>query len=168
MSAITATTEVAIVPTPIGPLTIHVRDGALVQLDLQGTAPATVDRDSAGIADRVAGYFEGDIEVIDSVVVDAEGTPFQRDVWLALRQIPPGETASYGEIAAAIGRPGAMRAVGSANKSNPTALVVPCHRVIRSDGTIGGYGGGLDRKRWLLAHEQKHAGSARSAHGAAH
>lgn len=152
----TMSVEVAIIPTPIGPLTIHVEDGALVQLDLQGATPANAERDSAGVANRVDAYFDGDIEAIDSVLVEAAGTPFQKAVWAALRQIPPGETASYGEIAAQVGRPGAMRAVGTANKSNPTALVVPCHRVIRSDGTIGGYGGGLDRKRWLLAHESTH------------
>jgi methylated-DNA-[protein]-cysteine S-methyltransferase len=148
--------EVALIPTPIGPLTIHVEGDALVQLDLEGTALPTVERDNAGIADRIDAYFEGEIDAIESVTVDATGTPFQKSVWAALRRIPAGETASYGEIAAAVGVPRAMRAVGRANATNPTALVVPCHRVIRSDGTIGGYGGGLDRKRWLLAHEATH------------
>jgi methylated-DNA-[protein]-cysteine S-methyltransferase len=148
--------EIALVPSPIGPVTIAVDDGALVQLDLEGTTQPNVDRDSAGVAECIEAYFEGEIGAIDKVLVNAAGTPFQRDVWHALRRIPPGETASYGEIAAAVGKPRAVRAVGSANANNPTALVVPCHRVIRSDGTIGGYGGGLDRKRWLLAHEAAH------------
>jgi len=151
--------EVALIPTPVGPLTITVENGALIELDLKGAGTPTVDRDSAGIADRIDAYFDGEIDAIDSVMVQAAGTPFQRAVWDALRRIPPGETASYGEIASAIGSPRAVRAVGSANGANPTALVVPCHRVIRSDGTIGGYGGGLDRKRWLLVHEARHVGT---------
>ncbi len=150
--------ERAVIPTPVGPFTIRVEDGALVELDLNGAGEPTVDRDSAGIADRIAAYFAGEIDAIDTITVDAAGTPFQRAVWDALRRIPAGETASYGEIAAAIGNPRAVRAVGSANAANPVALVVPCHRVIRSDGTIGGYGGGLDRKRWLLAHERAQVG----------
>ena len=83
------------------------------------------------------------------------GTPFQRAVWRALREIPCGETRSYGEIARRIGRPKAVRAVGLANGANPIGIVVPCHRVIGSNGTLTGYGGGIERKRWLLAHEGK-------------
>jgi AraC family transcriptional regulator of adaptative response/methylated-DNA-[protein]-cysteine methyltransferase len=85
--------------------------------------------------------------------IDVRGTAFQEAVWRELRKIPAGETRSYADIAAAIGEPGAVRAVGTANGSNPVAVLVPCHRVIRSDGTLGGYGGGLDRKRKLLAAE---------------
>jgi methylated-DNA-[protein]-cysteine S-methyltransferase len=81
------------------------------------------------------------------------GTSFQRLVWEGLRAIPYGETISYAELARRIGRPGASRAVGSANGRNPISIVVPCHRVIAADGTLGGYGGGLDRKEWLLQHE---------------
>ena len=81
------------------------------------------------------------------------GTEFQREVWAALRTIPPGRTLSYGDLAKKIGRPTAVRAVGAANGANPVSLVVPCHRVIAADGTLGGYGWGLERKRWLLAHE---------------
>lgn len=98
-------------------------------------------------------YFLGDLAAIDSLAVSPRGTEFQRSVWEALRRIPVGETRSYAEIAADVGRPGAVRAVGQANGANPVALVVPCHRVIRSDGSLGGYGFGLDTKRWLLAHE---------------
>ncbi|MFZ0660634.1 MAG: methylated-DNA--[protein]-cysteine S-methyltransferase [Candidatus Binataceae bacterium] len=98
-------------------------------------------------------YFSGDIAAIDKLGVETAGTPFQREVWTALRRIPAGQTTSYGELAAAIGRPRAVRAVGLANGSNPVAIVVPCHRVIGADGSLTGYGGGLERKRWLLAHE---------------
>jgi AraC family transcriptional regulator of adaptative response/methylated-DNA-[protein]-cysteine methyltransferase len=90
---------------------------------------------------------------VHDLPIDVAGTAFQEAVWKELRKIPPGETRSYADIAAAIGEPGAVRAVGTANGSNPVAVLVPCHRVIRSDGTLGGYAGGLDRKRQLLAAE---------------
>ncbi len=101
----------------------------------------------------LARYFEGDADALESVPIDAEGTEFQRRVWEALRKIPSGQTLSYGEIARAVGRPKAVRAVGAANGSNPVPIVVPCHRVIGADGTLTGYGGGLERKQWLLKHE---------------
>jgi len=85
--------------------------------------------------------------------IDVRGTAFQEAVWKELRKIPLGETRSYADIAAAVGQPQAVRAVGTANGSNPVAVLVPCHRVIRSDGSLGGYAGGLDRKRKLLAAE---------------
>lgn len=105
-------------------------------------------------ADAVRRYVAGDHAAIGGVRVDTTGTPFQERVWEALRAIPVGETRSYAEVAASIGAPGAVRAVGSANGANPVWLLVPCHRVVRSDGTVGGYGGGPDRKAWLLAHER--------------
>jgi methylated-DNA-[protein]-cysteine S-methyltransferase len=86
--------------------------------------------------------------------VDTGGTPFQQNVWRLLREIPAGKTATYGELAAKLGSPGAARAVGMANGMNPVAIVVPCHRVIGSAGKLVGYGGGIDRKRWLLTHER--------------
>lgn len=98
-------------------------------------------------------YFAGDLDALSAVPWDGAGTAFQRKVWAALCAIPVGETWSYARLAQAIGRPTAVRAVGLANGSNPVALVVPCHRVIGSDGSLTGYGGGLPRKRWLLAHE---------------
>jgi methylated-DNA-[protein]-cysteine S-methyltransferase len=98
-------------------------------------------------------YFEGALDAIDSLPTETNGTPFQRAVWKALRAIPSGRPISYGQLAARIGRPSAVRAVGLANGSNPIAIVVPCHRVIGADLSLTGYGGGLDRKRWLLAHE---------------
>ena len=98
-------------------------------------------------------YFAGEITAIDSIPVHTGGTPFQRSVWSALREIPAGKTWSYSAMAIRIGSPKAVRAVGLANGSNPVGLVVPCHRVIGADGSLTGYGGGLDRKRWLLEHE---------------
>ncbi len=102
---------------------------------------------------RIEAYFRGDLGAVDDLEVDGGGTPFQRRVWQALREVPAGETASYQELAAELGRPTASRAVGSANARNPIALVVPCHRIVRSDGNLGGYAYGLTRKRWLLEHE---------------
>lgn len=118
-----------------------------------GRYALTSQRNPAGLSDRIAAYFEGDIGVLDGTPVQTGGTPFQHKVWTALRQIPAGKTTTYGQLARQIGSPGASRAVGLANGSNPVAIVVPCHRVIGAGGALTGYGGGLDRKRWLLAHE---------------
>jgi len=107
-----------------------------------------------GLTDAIRSYFEGNLSAIDTLPVQTEGTPFQREVWSALRKIPCGTTISYGELAKRIGRPSAVRAVGLANGSNPIGVVVPCHRVIGSDGSLTGYGGGIERKRWLLHHER--------------
>jgi len=98
-------------------------------------------------------YFKGDPRALETVPWTASGTAFQLQVWEALCTIPAGETLSYAGLAARIGRPTAVRAVGLANGSNPVAVVVPCHRVIGANGSLTGYGGGLPRKRWLLAHE---------------
>jgi methylated-DNA-[protein]-cysteine S-methyltransferase len=105
----------------------------------------------------LASYFDGDIPAIEAVATRTRGTDFQRQVWAALREIPAGGTVSYGELATRIGRPKAVRAVGAANGANPIPVVVPCHRVIGADASLTGFGGGLERKRWLLAHERKHA-----------
>jgi len=116
---------------------------------------------SAGDAGKcVHAYFDGDMTALDRIPVRAGGTEFQRSVWKALRLIPPGTTTSYGRLAAAIGKARASRAVGLANGSNPVALVVPCHRVIGADASLTGYGGGLDRKRWLIDHEARHVSPA--------
>jgi methylated-DNA-[protein]-cysteine S-methyltransferase len=111
-----------------------------------GPAPTPVRR-------ALDAYFTGDLGAIDHVPVTTGGTPFQRTVWAALRRIPAGTTTSYGALAETIGRASAMRAVGLAVGSNPVAVIVPCHRVIGADHSLTGYGGGLSRKRWLLAHE---------------
>ncbi len=110
---------------------------------------------SFGPASAIAAYFEGDINAIDSLPTATEGTPFQKRVWQALCEIPAGHTVSYGELAKHIGKAAAVRAVGLANGANPIGIVVPCHRVIGADGSLTGYGGGLDRKRWLLQHEKR-------------
>lgn len=102
----------------------------------------------------LAAFFAGDWPALDRIRVETGGTPFQRAVWVAVRRIRPGTTMSYGAVAAAIGRPGASRAVGLANGANPAAIVVPCHRVIGANAALTGYGGGLSRKAWLLAFEK--------------
>ena len=112
----------------------------------------------ARVAEALARYFGGDLSALAALETDARGTPFQERVWSALREIPPGETRSYGELARSLGDPRAVRAVGTANGRNPISLVVPCHRVIGKDGALTGYAGGLARKRWLLEHEARHAG----------
>lgn len=99
------------------------------------------------------GYFAGDLKQLDTIACATAGTAFQQAVWTALRKIPAGKTMTYGALAAKLGKPAAMRAVGAANGANPLSVVVPCHRLIGSDGTLIKYGGGLERKRWLLAHE---------------
>ena len=103
----------------------------------------------------IAAYFDGDIRAIDSLPVATEGTAFQKSVWQALRVIPAGQTISYGELAMRLGKPAAVRAVGLANGANPIGVVVPCHRVIGANGSLTGYGGRLERKRWLLNHERR-------------
>ena len=109
------------------------------------------------IAAAIRAYFDGDLRAIDRLAVDGGGTAFQRRAWDALREIPPGETRTYGQMAALLGRSNAARAVGSANALNPISLVVPCHRLVGSNGALTGYGGGIERKRWLLAHERRWA-----------
>jgi methylated-DNA-[protein]-cysteine S-methyltransferase len=109
--------------------------------------------DPAGLSSAIRAYFAGELKAIESLPVATGGTPFQRQVWEALRAIPCGATITYGELARRIGRASAVRAVGHANGDNPISIVVPCHRVIGSNGTLTGYGGGIERKRWLLAHE---------------
>ena len=102
---------------------------------------------------RLERYFAGDLAALEEQRVLPHGTAFQRRVWTALRAIPAGTTLGYGELAARLGSPNSSRAVGAANGANPVSLFVPCHRVIAADGSLHGYGGGLERKRWLLAHE---------------
>jgi methylated-DNA-[protein]-cysteine S-methyltransferase len=119
-----------------------------------GTVTLTPARAPAEIFEPIEAYFRGDLTAIDGIPVETGGTAFQKKVWAALRGIPAGTTTSYGELAVRIGHAGASRAVGLANGSNPVGIVVPCHRVIGSNGTLTGYGGGLHRKRWLLEHER--------------
>ncbi|CAE1145919.1 methylated-DNA--[protein]-cysteine S-methyltransferase [Serratia rhizosphaerae] len=110
-------------------------------------------RDPGGLSSLMQRYFAGELEVINNIPVMTAGSEFQRTVWRQLRRIPCGETITYGELAKRIGRPTASRAVGMANGSNPVSIVVPCHRVIGSQGALTGYAGGVARKQWLLKHE---------------
>ncbi|MGI8742225.1 MAG: methylated-DNA--[protein]-cysteine S-methyltransferase [Bryobacteraceae bacterium] len=155
------------IPSPIGAILL-VTDGEALRalyfddyeerMHLQlrrhyGVYKLTSGRTPATIGDEIRAYFDGDLAAITRVPVETGGTAFQRKVWTALREIPAGTTLTYGELAAAIGTPKASRAVGLANGSNPAGIVVPCHRVIGANGTLTGYGGGMERKRWLLTHE---------------
>ncbi|MCJ7437845.1 MAG: methylated-DNA--[protein]-cysteine S-methyltransferase [Acidimicrobiia bacterium] len=143
--------------TPAGIIEIGVDGGSLVSLlfvDESDAPPEDPPDDPSGILERLRAYFAGNLAAVAEIPVRFDrGTVFQREVWTALQDIPVGETISYAELARRVGRPQAFRAVGSANGQNPIGIVVPCHRVIAADGTLGGYAGGLDRKRWLLAHE---------------
>jgi methylated-DNA-[protein]-cysteine S-methyltransferase len=159
--------DLALVTSPIGPLTLAARGSRLCALQFGDTREALIARwrarqpglevkdepDPAGVGAVLRDYFAGDIHALDRVTVEMDGTPFQCRVWNALRTVRAGRTASYSDIARAIGLPAAVRAVGAANGANPIAVVVPCHRIIGAGGSLTGYGGGLDRKRWLLEHE---------------
>lgn len=123
--------------------------GAKYQLK-DGAAPKSVSK-------AVTAYFGGQLTAIEDLPTATSGTVFQRKMWDALRKIPAGTTLTYGMFARRLKRPTAIRAVGAANGANPISIVVPCHRLIGADGRLTGYGGGLDRKRWLIDHEQKFA-----------
>jgi methylated-DNA-[protein]-cysteine S-methyltransferase len=152
--------------SPIGPLTAAERGGRVCLLHFGADGPAIdamferwypgeprARQPLPGVGSTLRRYFEGECDVLDSVAVEFNGTPFQKQVWQALRRIQSGSTISYAELARRIGNPSAIRAVGTANGANPVAVIVPCHRVIGSDGSLTGYGGGLERKQWLLSHE---------------
>lgn len=160
------------VDTPIGRVVLFAEKGRLVGLEFAdkrsrvavlrrqitraiGPFAERPARDAAGAGARLRRYFSGDARALDDQPVRSYGTEFQRRVWRALRRIPAGRTLSYSGLARRIGRPSAVRAVAAANGANPVAIFVPCHRVIASDGSPHGYGGGLPRKRWLLAHEAR-------------
>jgi len=119
----------------------------------RGRYTLTPKRDPGGLTSAMRRYFKGEIGVLKDLPVATTGTPFQTSVWKALRRIKDGTTISYAELAHRIGKPKAVRAAGLANGQNPISIVVPCHRVIGSNGSLTGYGGGLHRKQWLLAHE---------------
>ncbi len=155
------------IPGPVGELAGFARKDALCALSfVDGRYDPLIglrqrfgsvlleDGDPLGLAARFRAYFRGALDALDDLAVDTGGTPFQRRVWSVLRTIPAGRTWSYLEVARRVGAPEAVRAVGAANGANPAAIVVPCHRVIGANGKLVGYGGGLDRKRWLLAHEK--------------
>ena len=156
------------VETPLGTMYLAIRDGALREAGFVETWARPVvepDEDHQGedlsevaahVRDSVAAYFAGDVDALDQIDIDPDGTEFQQAVWQAIRDVPAGQTASYQEIAQAVGKPSAYRAVGTATGRNPVGIAVPCHRIVRSDGGLGGYGGGLHRKEWFLDHERSH------------
>jgi methylated-DNA-[protein]-cysteine S-methyltransferase len=154
--------------TPIGiALLVTDADGALRALDWEDYQPRMKQllrlhygavglqdgRSPQAIRAALSGYFKGDLDRLKTIKWRVAGTPFQRQVWTALPGILAGRTMSYGTLAAQLDRPNAMRAVGHANGSNPISVVLPCHRLIGANGSLVKYGGGLERKRWLLAHE---------------
>jgi len=148
-----------LIDSPIGTVVIVCGRDAMQSLYFLDRKPdaangATRVQDPLGYSARLKAYFDGDLSALEDIAVDPAGTPFQQLVWKALRTIPAGRTESYGHIAAHIGRPTACRAVGLANGQNPISLVIPCHRVIGTNGKLTGYGGGLHRKEWLLQHER--------------
>lgn len=146
---------------PVGPLTLVASDGVLcgVYMDEQRHRPAEEifgprdDSRTHAAIEQLTAYFDGDLKDFD-LPLTMHGTEFQRRVWTELTTIPYGETTTYGELAERLGRPSAARAVGLANGKNPISIIVPCHRVVGSTGNLTGYGGGLPRKRYLLAFEQ--------------
>ena len=162
--------------TPIGQIQIVVKGEKLVLLDFADNAarihkllekrfpnyalePVALPQFSSA----VRAYFAGELSLIHKLPVDSGGTAFQQSVWNALLEIPAGITWSYLELARAIGNAGAVRAVGMTNGLNPVSLALPCHRVIGANGSLTGYAGGLERKKWLLEHEAKFAGSSQAA-----
>ncbi len=151
------------IDSPVGPLTLAGDGRTITNLRMvDQTHPPSDQVDWSPqpsafpeAVEQLRAYFDGELTEFD-LTLDMRGTPFQRRVWRALTEIPYGETESYGELARRVGQPGAARAVGMANGHNPIAIIVPCHRVIGADGSLTGYGGGLDRKRTLLQLEQDH------------
>jgi methylated-DNA-[protein]-cysteine S-methyltransferase len=170
VTMMTETFRLSRIPTPVGDMLIavdeeerlrvldwdsHVERMERLMERYYGPGAVTLAESAAdhAVARKLEAYVAGDIAAIDDIPTRTTGTAFQRKVWAALREIPAGQTWSYGRLAVHVGEPGAARAVGLANGSNPIGVVVPCHRVIGANGTLTGYGGGLERKRWLLRHE---------------
>ena len=157
-----------IIDSPIGELLVTASDDALTGLEMAPfEPPAEPSRARANDVLKAArtqlnAYFRGKQMQFD-LPLEPEGTPFQQGVWQELTRIPLGETITYAQLAERIGRPGHFRAVGSANGRNPISIIVPCHRVIGSGGSLTGYGGGIDRKRWLLDHEAAMTSAPRAA-----
>ena len=159
--------HLATLDSPIGPLTLAAHDDRVCLLHFGADdahvraalgrwyphEPIDVSPDPAGVRRALDDYFGGRVDALDGVPVELNGTPFQKRVWTHLRGIRAGTTTAYAAVARAINAPSSVRAVGAANGANPVAVIVPCHRVIGANGTLTGYGGGLDRKRWLLEHE---------------
>ena len=154
------TLATTLIETPLGRYALSASEHGLVSARPDGAEPPATEPASAAAQRMLANacaafarYFAGDADAFADLPVDLRGSAFSRRVWSALREIAPGATASYGEIARRVGSPRAARAVGAANRRNPLAIAVPCHRVSGGDGRLVGYAGGLARKRWLLDHE---------------
>lgn len=155
------------IPSPIGKIVIVVDGDRLCSLDFEDYAERMMKLlrrryadvllkqvdDPHGFSSRIKKYFAGDYEGLRAIPVHTGGTPFQQQVWSALREIPVGQTFAYSRLAAMVGKPKAARAVGMTVSLNPVAIVLPCHRVVGCNASLTGYAGGLDRKRWLLRHE---------------
>jgi methylated-DNA-[protein]-cysteine S-methyltransferase len=149
--------------TPLGPLWFGFTDRGLAALEFardgaslapgQDAPPPHLKPLIEAAKRELIAYFSGSHTDFAALTLDPQGTPFQLQVWQELRLIPRGQTISYGELARRVGNPKASRAVGQANGRNPIPIIVPCHRVIAADGSLGGYSSGLDRKQWLLRHE---------------
>jgi methylated-DNA-[protein]-cysteine S-methyltransferase len=156
------------VDSPIGNILVIADENYLCALEFADYKARTVEflskrfgsfqlqpkQNPLAISERVQAYFQGDYTALDDIPVSTGGTDFQQQIWLALRTIPAGTVTTYGQLAAQLGKPTASRAIGLANSQNPIAIVLPCHRVIGANGQLTGYAGGLERKRWLLEHEQ--------------
>ena len=172
------------VPSPLGTLLLVCDDdGRLRALDFEshetrmrrllrlhyddGRIALAARRAPAALTAPLEAFFAGDLHALDVVPVRTGGTAFQRRVWAALRRIPAGTVTTYGRLARVLGQPTACRAVGRANGANPVGIVVPCHRVIGANGALTGYGGGIERKRWLLDHERRWRTAAEVAAGGA-
>lgn len=161
MTTVPALKQHTVIDSPYGPLTLVATDGILSNLYMtdqrhrpaQETFGARDDRPFGEAIDQLEAYFAAELKEF-TLELHLHGTPFQRSVWEQLLRIPYGETRSYGELAAALGNPGASRAVGLANGKNPISIIVPCHRVVGSNGSLTGYGGGLERKQRLLDFER--------------
>ncbi|GCE05249.1 methylated-DNA--[protein]-cysteine S-methyltransferase [Dictyobacter aurantiacus] len=156
------------IDSPIGTIVLVVDGDQLCSLDYTdyesrmmtllrkryGEFQLTRASDPCGVSSQLRAYFAGDYRCLDAIPVNTGGTTFQQQVWSALRAIPAGTTTTYGQLATRLGKPTASRAVGAANALNPIAIVLPCHRVIGANASLTGYAGGLQRKHWLLQHEQ--------------
>jgi methylated-DNA-[protein]-cysteine S-methyltransferase len=164
------------IETPLGTMYLAIADGALREAGFvetwarpvvepdEDTSQESLSDEARRVRDAVAAYFDGDVEAIDEIAIDPQGTEFQVAVWRAIREVPAGQTVSYQDIARAVGKPSAYRAVGTATGRNPVGIAVPCHRIVRSDGGLGGYGGGLHRKEWFLEHERQHITAKQNGH----
>jgi methylated-DNA-[protein]-cysteine S-methyltransferase len=160
------TLDATTLTTPTGSLSVIARDGVVVAAGFGsvGEMAARVDEgaptmrhDLGPISRALSAYFDGDIGAMDELAIEQPGGDFFQAAWKVMREVPAGETITYTELAERVGRPRAVRAAGSACARNRIAPIIPCHRILRADGNVGGYYYGLPAKRWLLEHERRHA-----------